>query len=582
LADARSESPPGSGAAYAILAVALVLWPLAGGREQFDPGLPRLLLWTAASSSVLAIWLARVLSGRSRVVFDRSDLALGILVAWIWTSVGWAHDKWAAVDAAMLWTLAGRLYVTGRRLLSAQQIARLPVFGLLGFTWTAFYACFQTFGIEPLAWPEVPRSGRVFAMFGDPSLLAGYLITAWPFLFAVASRGAGAVLPGVLGMGAAVALWGTGEISGGATRIAALAESASVISSHAIIGQGVGTEGATWHGAKGLGREESDVETTSRPAVRGDLTRFAIGSGMIAAVLLAAFLATAVSRRGGGSGRWLAISIGSIVSGLWSNTWTAGCGLFALFLALGLVRRSDVDGEETRGNGRRFGVLLALVVAVLVAPVLGRVFQRTIADRRVAAGLNAFVDRDWFVAFDRLQAARWWQKDNLLANYSLGRLYLDEERTPLPEDYGFAAGYLAPVEERDPDYRRLAHHLGVIAVYGKDDKTAEAFFRRAVAFEADFVPARRELGMVLVRQTKFEEAARELSAAVDLGPNDPVAHAYLGNALLLVGRFDRAVNEFETAVRLAPDWQEAKDSLAQARVAKRMAQGGGKSGRKGR
>ena len=108
----------------------------------------------------------------------------------------------------------------------------------------------------------------------------------------------------------------------------------------------------------------------------------------------------------------------------------------------------------------------------------------------------------------------------------------------------------------------------VLAVAGNglarfDDPAAESTLRTA-ALTGDEVPfARTMYGAYLSREGMFEEALRELSAALALAPDDPKILTEWGVALALSGRLDEAVETFSKAWEVDPEdgWARALAGL---------------------
>jgi tetratricopeptide (TPR) repeat protein len=61
------------------------------------------------------------------------------------------------------------------------------------------------------------------------------------------------------------------------------------------------------------------------------------------------------------------------------------------------------------------------------------------------------------------------------------------------------------------------------------------------------------LGALLIRQKRFDEAIGRLQAAMGLNPASPVTRLNLAVALAATGRNDEAAAHLEEAVRLAPE-----------------------------
>jgi Flp pilus assembly protein TadD len=76
--------------------------------------------------------------------------------------------------------------------------------------------------------------------------------------------------------------------------------------------------------------------------------------------------------------------------------------------------------------------------------------------------------------------------------------------------------------------------------------------------------AHNNLGVMLEREGRLPEAARQYQAAVKLEPAYPSAHYNLGVALARQGRLPAAVEQFREALRLKPDYPAAQTNLTTA------------------
>jgi tetratricopeptide (TPR) repeat protein len=109
----------------------------------------------------------------------------------------------------------------------------------------------------------------------------------------------------------------------------------------------------------------------------------------------------------------------------------------------------------------------------------------------------------------------------------------------------------------------LAHNnLGIVlARSGRlDDAIGQA--EEAVRLEPDFPEARSNLGLDLTEAGRYPEAIAQLEAAVRLRPDLPGAHLNLGRALLAAGRGRDAVAQFAQVLALQPDNPAARRNLA--------------------
>jgi len=108
----------------------------------------------------------------------------------------------------------------------------------------------------------------------------------------------------------------------------------------------------------------------------------------------------------------------------------------------------------------------------------------------------------------------------------------------------------------------------VLAVAGSglarfDDPAAESTLRTAALMGVDLPFARTMYGAYLSREGMFDEAQREISAALTLAPDDPEALTEWGVLLALSERMDEAVEAFSRVYEVDPDdgWARALAGL---------------------
>src|SRR5581483_1323287 len=70
------------------------------------------------------------------------------------------------------------------------------------------------------------------------------------------------------------------------------------------------------------------------------------------------------------------------------------------------------------------------------------------------------------------------------------------------------------------------------------------------------------LGLIRIRQGRFEEAVRLLRKALNQNPASPELLASLAGALYALKRPDEAVARYEKALAIKPDYPEAENNLA--------------------
>ena len=91
---------------------------------------------------------------------------------------------------------------------------------------------------------------------------------------------------------------------------------------------------------------------------------------------------------------------------------------------------------------------------------------------------------------------------------------------------------------------------------------AETLWRDNVARNPDAYMAQNNLGTLLARTGRLEEAIAHLEQALRRGPDVFETHYNLGGALAAAGRTQEAIQHFEQALRLRPDDAEAHNNLA--------------------
>ena len=78
-------------------------------------------------------------------------------------------------------------------------------------------------------------------------------------------------------------------------------------------------------------------------------------------------------------------------------------------------------------------------------------------------------------------------------------------------------------------------------------------------------PAHNNLGSVLFRQGKYEEAAAHCTRALQLNPQLPEAYYNLGNIRFQQDDFEHAVINYQKALSLRPGWPQVQKNLSMAK-----------------
>jgi Tfp pilus assembly protein PilF len=122
-----------------------------------------------------------------------------------------------------------------------------------------------------------------------------------------------------------------------------------------------------------------------------------------------------------------------------------------------------------------------------------------------------------------------------------------------------AAGYYQQALQRAPENADLHCDLGYSCYLQERWSDAEANLRRAIGLEPDLRRAHNNLGLVLARTGREQEALQEFARA---GCDRAQAHANLAHALLLSDRWQEAEFHFQRALETDPKLAPARDGLA--------------------
>ncbi len=116
----------------------------------------------------------------------------------------------------------------------------------------------------------------------------------------------------------------------------------------------------------------------------------------------------------------------------------------------------------------------------------------------------------------------------------------------------------------DPARAAAWNDLGALLLRAGKTEEAVAEFRRALSLDPGSAAAHCNLGAALAKMGAWDEAAAEVSRALAIDPRHAPAHYYLGQAMMERGRPDDAIAAWRQALEINPDYPEASDSLAMA------------------
>jgi protein O-GlcNAc transferase len=121
-------------------------------------------------------------------------------------------------------------------------------------------------------------------------------------------------------------------------------------------------------------------------------------------------------------------------------------------------------------------------------------------------------------------------------------------------------GYRQILEEL-PDHPDSLHLLGVIALQTGNPGPALTLIDRAIALRPDAAVFRNNLGQVLERLERSDEAVQAYESAIELDPDYPEACNNLGHLLERWGELAKAETLYRTAIRLNPQYAEPHTNL---------------------
>ena len=116
-----------------------------------------------------------------------------------------------------------------------------------------------------------------------------------------------------------------------------------------------------------------------------------------------------------------------------------------------------------------------------------------------------------------------------------------------------------------PPSFELLHDWGEAADCAGDERQALALFRRAQNLKVDDGLVASQIGMVLAKQKRYDEALAELDKAQQHAPGLAAIYAYRGNIYFAQGQFAKAVDEYKQALGIDSENRMAIDGIVAAR-----------------
>jgi Flp pilus assembly protein TadD len=136
----------------------------------------------------------------------------------------------------------------------------------------------------------------------------------------------------------------------------------------------------------------------------------------------------------------------------------------------------------------------------------------------------------------------------------------------LEGDFNRARVHYTEALKLRPDMALLWNNLGYSVYLLGDLEQAPAYFQRALALDPGHEAARLNMGLVYVRQERYEEALANFFETEDVA----TSYTRVGYLTYKVGRFEKAADLLQEAIRRSPTYnKDAHSYLAAAREASR-------------
>jgi tetratricopeptide (TPR) repeat protein len=115
--------------------------------------------------------------------------------------------------------------------------------------------------------------------------------------------------------------------------------------------------------------------------------------------------------------------------------------------------------------------------------------------------------------------------------------------------------------ERNPKAWMAHNNLGALLLRkGRVDEAID-HFRKAVDLEVNDVGVQSNLGDALLQKGDLDEAIVHYSKALEIKPNYAEVHYNLGNVLLRKGQVDEAIGQYKKALEIKPDYADVHNNL---------------------
>jgi tetratricopeptide (TPR) repeat protein len=119
-------------------------------------------------------------------------------------------------------------------------------------------------------------------------------------------------------------------------------------------------------------------------------------------------------------------------------------------------------------------------------------------------------------------------------------------------DIEAAIEHLKKAVEQAPQFIEAWNDLGRLYYQLREYAKAEEYFREPLKYNPDYYPAMVNLAGALLSQGKLKEALPLNTTAVQMMPNDALAHSQFGLNLFYLGRLDEAEKHLKRSKELDP------------------------------
>ncbi|MDF5738401.1 MULTISPECIES: tetratricopeptide repeat protein [unclassified Nostoc] len=124
----------------------------------------------------------------------------------------------------------------------------------------------------------------------------------------------------------------------------------------------------------------------------------------------------------------------------------------------------------------------------------------------------------------------------------------------------YLQGKLPPEEQ--VHYADLNQQFALGRQQVEDFKIAELYYRQAIALQPDLVQAHNNLGEVLQKQGRLNDALKSYQQAIKIKPDYPYAYHNLGYYFQEKGKLEEAIEAYKKALNIQPDLVITHNNLA--------------------